>query len=75
MNHLSLPLVSSDPKTVAPMGRLSESAVQEAFWRRTSSVMTAREVLQDQRTVGPQRREQRAEKDEYHRGYDIMELP
>jgi hypothetical protein len=34
-----------------------------------------REVLQDQRAAGPQGREERSEKDEYHRGNDIMEAP
>jgi hypothetical protein len=35
-------------------------------------LMTEREVLQNQRTVGPQRREQRAEKDEYQAIHDTI---
>jgi hypothetical protein len=35
-------------------------------------LMPERKVFQDQCAVGPQRGEQRAEKDEYHGSYDII---
>jgi len=38
-------------------------------------LMSKRKVFQGQCASGLQRREQYAEKDEYHTGYDIMELP
>ena len=38
-------------------------------------LMPEREVFQGQYPAGPQRGEQRAEQDEYHRGYDMMESP
>jgi hypothetical protein len=37
--------------------------------------MTKREVLQNRCRIGFQREEQCAEKDEYHRRYDIIKLP
>jgi hypothetical protein len=40
-----------------------------------TELVAKNEVLQQQRAMGLQGREERSEKDEYQRGYDMMEAP